>query len=162
MNKKKPLSARCRLTPNKCGVTLRSESRDIDSNELLWYEEVHVEKIQDLSDFNNPTTRCALLKCALLVYEIVPLAIVNDGSKQEEPIQPFLDKVLNGHGFGLELISLSLLPKGSGMGSSSILAGCILTSIGECTGICFDDDHKEKKGLTKGILLLEQLLTTGM
>lgn len=141
---------------------LRSESRDIDSNELLWYEEVYVEKIQDLSDYNNPTTRCALLKCALLVYEIVPLAVVNDSCKQEESIQPFLDKVFNANGFGLELISISSLPKGSGMGSSSILAGCILDSFGKCTGLCLDDDHGQKKGLTKGILLLEQLLTTGV
>jgi fucokinase len=59
----------------------------------------------------------------------------------------------------LEIISTSLLPRGSGMGTSSILGGCILAAIAKCVGMdigCDDDNH-----LTQIVLMVEQLLTTG-
>lgn len=161
MNKKKPLSARCRLISKASGIILRTESRDIDTNEVLWSEKVHIHQINELIDHNDPTASCAILKCALLIYGLLPLEILNDHERHKESIQPFLDKLCNKSGFGLELISVSLLPKGSGMGSSSILAGCILASLGRCLGLNFDYCQDEK-GLIKGVLLLEQLLTTGM
>ena len=48
------------------------------------------------------------------------------------------------------------------MGSSSILAGCALVSLGKCLGLCFNDEGADNNnGVTKAVLLLEQLLTTG-
>jgi len=60
---------------------------------------------------------------------------------------------------GLEIVSTSLLPRGSGLGTSSILAGCVLAAIAQCVGI--DLGNKDDNRLIHVVLLLEQLLTCG-
>ncbi|KAJ8417008.1 hypothetical protein AAFF_G00282350 [Aldrovandia affinis] len=50
----------------------------------------------------------------------------------------------------------SLLPHGSGLGTSSILAGAVLAAVYRCTGRTFDTDS-----LIHAVLHLEQTLTTG-
>ncbi|MEQ2176700.1 hypothetical protein GOODEAATRI_030691 [Goodea atripinnis] len=59
-------------------------------------------------------------------------------------------------GSGVELHSWSELPTGSGLGTSSILAGALLAAIYRCTGRTYDTDS-----LIHAVLYLEQILTTG-
>ena len=56
----------------------------------------------------------------------------------------------------MEIVSTSFLPRGSGMGSSSILGGCIISALAKCIGVQSQDEDV----LIKRVLLLEQLLTT--
>jgi len=148
----KPLSARCRRTARK-GITLIVENRDIVTGNLVQEPtSLHLTKVKELSDYSDPTAPCALLKCALLALDVVPLSALDNGDLEFGPF--FLDP--QGNTFGLDLISTSLLPQGSGLGTSSILAGCILSSLGRCLRIPI-----EPNSLIPTILHLEQLLSTG-
>ncbi len=160
---KKPLSAKCRIIPGGSGILLCVESRDIKTGELNYSEKVNVKTVEDLGDYNNPQAPCALLKCALIVCGLVPVEIVESQYRQTETnnLQSFIDNICRSSDVGLELITTSLLPQGSGMGSSSILAGCALASLCGCLGLSFNEDKEFNEGLTQAVLLLEQLLTTG-
>ncbi len=57
---------------------------------------------------------------------------------------------------GLEIELWSDLPQGSGLGTSSILAGCLISTFWVVLGRNFS-----KKSLLHAVLYLEQLLTTG-
>ncbi len=163
VNKKKPLSTRCRLVVPGTGILLSTQFRDIDTDEVIHSESVHLKAVKDISDYNNPSASCALLKCALLIYGLFPVNKCAEGIENDKSsLQPFIDDFCRMDNVGLELVSISKLPKGSGMGSSSILAGCILAAVGRCLGLGFDEDPENNDGLTKAILLLEQLLTTDM
>jgi galactokinase/mevalonate kinase-like predicted kinase len=59
-------------------------------------------------------------------------------------------------GGGLEISMLSAVPKGSGLGTSSILAATLLATISDACGLGWDKDI-----LFKRTLALEQLVTTG-
>ena len=56
----------------------------------------------------------------------------------------------------LEVQSWSEVPQGSGLGTSSILAGCVLKSISAACGVDFDN-----ASLVHAVLKVEQMLTTG-
>jgi len=102
---------------------------------------------------------------------------IQDDDRKMQSIQPFLQKFCRREGendVGLEIISSSLLPTGSGMGSSSILAGCAIASIAKCVGVVLDgmdaNDQRSTSGSTEtngtnslvhGVLMVEQLLTSG-
>lgn len=57
---------------------------------------------------------------------------------------------------GLEIHIWSDLPQGSGLGTSSILAGCVVSVLWTVSGQSFS-----KSSLIHAVLYLEQLLTTG-
>ena len=59
-------------------------------------------------------------------------------------------------GGGLELSLLSAVPKGSGLGTSSILAATVLAALGDICGLSWD-----RNLLFTRTLALEQMLTTG-
>ena len=67
-----------------------------------------------------------------------------------------LKKQLSDAGGGLEVSILSAVPKGSGLGTSSILAATVLGTISEVCGLGWD-----KMETGRRTLALEQLLTTG-
>ena len=52
---------------------------------------------------------------------------------------------------GLEVESYSELPMGSGLGTSSILAGCVLAAIGGAAGLSYDHSS-----LVHAVLTVEQ------
>ena len=109
--------------------------------------------MQDLSDFRNPRAKCALLKCAILALKLVSVVSSTDTTDMDSILSSLL-----GESIGLEIISTSMLPQGSGLGTSSILAGCVLSCLGQCIGI---DEVKDLPFLIKTVLNLEQLLSTG-
>jgi len=67
-----------------------------------------------------------------------------------------LQEQLSEAGGGLEISILSAVPKGSGLGTSSILAATVLGTISEVCGLGWD-----KLETGRRTLALEQLLTTG-
>ncbi|PVD20708.1 hypothetical protein C0Q70_18867 [Pomacea canaliculata] len=66
------------------------------------------------------------------------------------------EQLKSSYGGGFEVQSWSNLPHGSGMGTSSILAGAVLAALLTAAGKTYDT-----KGLIHAVLYLEQLLTTG-
>ena len=115
-------------------------------------------------------SECALLKCALIQLGLVPVDSISadDGSSIQSYLKTFCQTDMDD--IGLEITSVSLLPTGSGMGSSSIIGGCILAAIAKCVGINLSGmdnkpteevEIKNSSSLIFSVLMLEQLLTTG-
>ena len=175
---KRPLSARCRILASARGITLKSEGRDLKTGELQGANDCTsaatstpekldtclLSKVSNLSDFVNPTSSCALLKCALIFLCLIPLVEVT--ADNDEDLQPYINKFCRRGGnddVGLEITSTSLLPKGSGMGTSSILGGCVLASIERCVGTKVIDVESSdgNENIVDAVLTLEQMLTTG-
>ncbi len=102
--------------------------------------------IDDLRDYRNPTGPFALPRAALCLLGLG--ADLPAGA----PLAPALERA----GGGLELTILCAVPKGSGLGTSSILAGTILAALGRFYGISAPPEE-----LYLGVLELEQMLTTG-
>ncbi|KAJ8252633.1 hypothetical protein COCON_G00219450 [Conger conger] len=102
--------------------------------------------LQDLEDHCQPHAPGALLKAVCLCSGLVAFPSQ----------QPLGQQLLQRWGGGVELQSWSLLPHGSGLGTSSILAGALLAAVYLCTGRSFDTDS-----LIHAVLHLEQTLTTG-
>lgn len=154
----KPLSCRCRILPGAGGILVRAESRNCNSGDLESATECRLQSWDDLSDYCDPSADCALLKSALVCLGMAnPLTC----EATKEDFQPHIKKFCQQDTLCcLEIVSTSLLPHGSGLGTSSILGGCALAAIAVCCGIDLrlDDDMHE---LIDAVLLLEQLLTTG-
>nr|XP_046249077.1 L-fucose kinase isoform X2 [Scatophagus argus] len=102
--------------------------------------------LDDLRDYCQPHAPGALLKAVCVCSDLVSLS-------SRRPLQ---DQLMQQWGGGVELHSWSALPTGSGLGTSSILAGALLAAVYRCTGRSYDTDS-----LIHGVLYLEQLLTTG-
>ncbi|MGJ3241400.1 MAG: fucose pyrophosphorylase domain-containing protein [Opitutales bacterium] len=67
-----------------------------------------------------------------------------------------LGEQLEALGGGLEMTLLCAVPKGSGLGTSSILAATLLAALNRCCGLGWD-----RVALYRRVLAMEQLLTTG-
>lgn len=126
---------------------------------MLSAVETRVEDVTDLSNYNVPNADCALLKCVLV---FLGLENRQSGQSFQWMVNNFCKSDVD---VGLELVATSLLPQGSGLGTSSILAGCVLASVAKCTGLeaekltryCDNGSHD----LMEAVLKVEQLLTTG-
>ena len=67
-----------------------------------------------------------------------------------------LRRTMRAHGGGLEIVTAVDLPIGSGLGTSSILAACVVRGLAEMGGIAMDE-----AALADEVMRLEQLMTTG-
>ena len=101
--------------------------------------------IEPLQDTGNPYDLFALQKGCLLACGIIPKSGGN------------LDEILTRLGGGFEMHSeVTNVPKGSGLGTSSILSAACVKAMLEFTGIeCNDDD------LYGYVLEMEQIMSTG-
>jgi fucokinase len=99
----------------------------------------------ELLDHDNPQHWAALPKAALVLAGIGP-------SNPKVPLKKWLN-VLGG---GLDLTIFSALPKGSGMGTSSILGAAVLACLGRVLGEPFSADR-----LITLASILEQRMCTG-
>ena len=99
-----------------------------------------------LADYTQPQSPGALLKAAFCCAEIVSI-------EAEDSLE---EQLLSQYGGGFELHTWSHLPTGSGLGTSSILAGAIMAALWKCTRRAFTNDD-----LVHAVLHLEQMLTTG-
>jgi len=135
LNGQYPIQVMAKLTDRPC-VTLRS----IDLN-----ENVDLHDTATVLQYTDPTEWAALPKAALVLSGLSP----NDPREK-------LSKRLDRLGGGIELTLFSALPKGSGLGTSSILGAALLACLARIVGEPMDNET-----LIQRTSLLEQMLTTG-
>lgn len=102
-----------------------------------------------LRDHADPTSAFSVAKAALALAGFLP-EFHCDGGRET------LSEQLEDFGGGLELSLLAAVPKGSGLGTSSILAATLLGTLADLCGLGWD-----RQILFKRTLALEQMLTTG-
>ncbi|RVE72163.1 hypothetical protein OJAV_G00058910 [Oryzias javanicus] len=139
---RRPIGARARriLEPH---LRLVSYSGGQESRVSM---ETVCESLEDLKDYCQPHAPGALLKAVCVCSGLVSLS-------SQDPLE---HQLMQRWGGGVELHSWSELPTGSGLGTSSILAGALLAAVYRCTGQTYDTDS-----LIHAVLYLEQILTTG-
>lgn len=103
----------------------------------------------ELDTFAKPGSAFALAKAALALAGFLPRFHADGGAAT-------LEQQLHDFGGGIELSLLAAAPKGSGLGTSSILAATMLAALSDLCGLNWD-----RNVLFTRTLALEQLLTTG-
>jgi galactokinase/mevalonate kinase-like predicted kinase len=106
-----------------------------------------ITSFNELLDYRKATSSFALAKAALALSGLSPDSVNKNTS---------LKKVLEQFGGGVELTTLAAIPKGSGLGTSSIMGAVILAAIQRIMGI-----ELSQRQLFYSVLRLEQALTTG-
>ncbi len=136
LNGQPPIQVFCRPTDEP---VIRIHSIDTGLSET-------VESFSDLEGYAAARSAFALPKAALHLIGLSPAA-AGPRSLAEE---------LRRIGCGLEITLLCAVPKGSGLGTSSILAGAILAALHRFFGLV----HEQER-LFREVLQMEQMLTTG-
>ncbi|EFA74979.1 L-fucose kinase [Heterostelium album PN500] len=136
VDQKRPIVVRAKRvgTPH---IKLHVDSMDSDA--------IVCTSFMDLSDYSRPQAPAALLKACFLQLGLVDPHINKTLAEQLESI-----------GGGIEVVSASNLPTGSGLGTSSILAAGLLCAMARVYGQHYDDTS-----LIHAVLRVEQMLTTG-
>ncbi|XP_066439899.1 L-fucose kinase [Eleutherodactylus coqui] len=139
---KRPMGARARRIPDPL-LRLYSKSGPPGA-------EIHIEltceSLVDLQDYCQPQAPGALLKAAFIC----------SGTVNAMSGKPLSDQLTERYSGGFELQTWSNLPHGSGLGTSSILAGAVMAVLYEASGRSVDVES-----LIHAVLHLEQVLTTG-
>jgi len=110
---------------------------------------IEVRKFDDLLDYRQATSSFALAKAALALAGLSP-----EGGRPRR--KATLKKVLEEFGGGIELTTLAAIPKGSGLGTSSIMGAVIVAALARVVG-----KDLSQRELFHQVLRLEQALTTG-
>ncbi len=103
--------------------------------------------VGDLLTYANPADPFALPKAALVMKGLVPT--------DADPDMPVAD-LCRQLGGGLRLTTQTSIPRGSGLGTSSIMAGAVLQGLSDLIGVEVTPEQ-----LFDEVLCLEQMLTTG-
>ncbi|XP_053905065.1 L-fucose kinase isoform X1 [Malaclemys terrapin pileata] len=146
---RRPIGARARRIAEP-ELRLVSASGALEGEVVL---ELVCQDLEDLQDYCQPhapglplSFPGALLKAAFICTQIVTLA-------SQKPLQA---QLLECSGGGFEVHSWSSLPHGSGLGTSSILAGAVMAALYRAAG-----KSANAESLIHAVLHLEQVLTTG-
>ena len=107
-----------------------------------------VSTFEELKQFNKVGSPFSIPKAALVLAGFHPDFSAEKFESLEQCLQAF--------GSGLEMTTLSAIPAGSGLGTSSILASTVLGAVNDFCGLGWD-----KYEICNRTLVLEQLLTTG-
>jgi galactokinase/mevalonate kinase-like predicted kinase len=110
---------------------------------------IEITSLDELLDYRKAISEYALAKAALALSGFSP-------ETADWPKDTTLRCMLEEFGGGIELTTLAAIPKGSGLGTSSIMGAVILAVIQRALGNTLT--HKE---LFHSVLCLEQSLTTG-
>nr|XP_014347917.1 PREDICTED: L-fucose kinase [Latimeria chalumnae] len=142
VDKRKPIGARARrIAEPRLVLGSTSGVREGEAETVIVCE-----TLDDVRDYCQPHAPGALLKAAFICTKII--CYPSHKSLQAQLLERF--------GGGFELHTWSNLPHGSGLGTSSILAGAIMASLSRAAGLVYDPDS-----LIHAVLHLEQILTTG-
>jgi fucokinase len=114
-------------------------SRDIGA-------EIEPRTVGEVLAYANPADPFALLKAAVVLRGLVPA--------DADPGRPLSEVLARGR--GLRLGTQTSIPRGSGLGTSSILAGAVLSCLARLQGHALDQAR-----LFDEVLCLEQMMTTG-
>ncbi|CAM9157891.1 unnamed protein product [Choristocarpus tenellus] len=121
--------------------------------------EVMCTRLEDLEDYCVPQAPAALLKAVLLCAGVISmdtLPSLNPTSGQDSA-NSLTNQIVRIFGSGgLRVTSRSMLPQGSGMGTSSILAGALLSSVCIVAG-----RPMSRSSLLHAVLKVEQMMTSG-
>jgi len=110
---------------------------------------IEVADLDDLLGFSLAQSEYALAKAALAISGF-------SGDSAQWDGEPTLREMLERFGGGIELTTLAAIPKGSGLGTSSIIGAVILAVVNRLMG-----REMTRRELFHGVLRLEQTLTTG-
>ena len=110
---------------------------------------IEITELADLLDFRRATGEFALVKAALALSGLSPEAA-------SWPAGATLRDMLALLGGGIELTTLAAIPKGSGLGTSSIMGAVVLAVIQRVIGTSLSP-----RRLFQDVLRIEQALTTG-
>ena len=110
-------------------------------------QRLEVLTLREVGNYTQPQSPGALLKAAFCCAGLVSLNAEEKGTLAQQ---------LEASGGGFELHTWSNLPTGSGMGTSSILAGAVMAALWHAAGTSYTTAC-----LTHAVLHLEQMLTTG-
>jgi len=110
---------------------------------------IEIRRFEDLLDYRKATGSFALAKSALVLSGLSPTG--NGRSSKAS-----LKKALEAFGGGIELTTLAAIPKGSGLGTSSIMGAVIVAAVARVMG-----QPLSPRELFHQVLKLEQALTTG-
>lgn len=124
----------------------RTEEPRIRLNSIDLGQSETIERVAQLRDYRDPRSSFALPKAALALLGI------GEGLPEGASLGPSLKAA----GGGLELSLLCAIPKGSGLGTSSILAGTVLGALERFFGLTTTGES-----LYLQVLEVEQMLTTG-
>ncbi|NWY72784.1 FUK kinase, partial [Erithacus rubecula] len=108
--------------------------------------ELVCQELEHLQDYCQPHAPGALLKAAFICTQVVQFP-------SQTPLQA---QLMENFGGGFEVHTWSKLPHGSGLGTSSILAGAVMASLYRAAG-----KAASTESLIHAVLHLEQRLTTG-
>ena len=133
--------------PLQVYIKLREEPKIILRSIDLGARE-DVTTYEELQNFYTVGSPFSIPKAALTLAGFSPEFSTNQWSTLEEQLKAF--------GGGIEISLLAAIPKGSGLGTSSILAATVLGALADFCGIGWD-----KNEICNRTLVLEQLLTTG-
>ena len=112
-------------------------------------EEIRITSYDEISAYTDPRSGFALARAALSLAGFHPRF-------QLEGRHRDLRSQLQSLGGGMEISLLAAAPKGSGLGTSSILAATLLGVLSDSNGLGWD-----QAALVKLTLAIEQMLTTG-
>ncbi len=112
--------------------------------------EQRIHTYEELDTYARPGSEFALAKAALALAGFLPRFHATGGAPSLK------DQLLEQFGGGIEVSMLSAVPKGSGLGTSSILAATLLATLSDLCGLNWD-----RNVLFIRTLALEQMLTTG-
>uniref|UniRef100_G3SYL4 L-fucose kinase n=1 Tax=Loxodonta africana TaxID=9785 RepID=G3SYL4_LOXAF len=137
---RRPIGARARRIPEpELRLALGPQPDDMTVK-------IVCQSLDDLQDYCQPHAPGALLKAAFICAGTIDVC-----SKI-----PLSEQLLRAFGGGFELHTWSELPHGSGLGTSSILAGTALAALQRAAGRAVGTES-----LIHAVLHLEQVLTTG-
>ena len=110
---------------------------------------IEIRDFEHLLDYRRATGSFALAKAAMVLSGLSPTA----GGRTR---RTSLKKILDAFGGGIELTTLAAIPKGSGLGTSSIMGAVIVAALARAMG-----KGLSQRELFHSVLRLEQALTTG-
>ncbi len=152
VNGKKPIGAKARVLktassptdqPLFIKVVMQQDSNDsTDQSTSFIFTDLN-----ELRDYNQPRAVACLMKAVFVFTRLVEFSSNNSFSLHDQ-----LAAKLNG---SLELHTWTGLPQGSGLGTSSILACCVLKIVWYLMGVTVPNET-----LAYSVLIVEQLMTT--
>ncbi len=101
-----------------------------------------------LQDYENVGSEFSISKAALCLCGFAPDFCSNNYSSLQEQLNHF--------GGGIDISTLAAIPKGSGLGTSSVLSATVLGTLAQFCGLNWD-----KNIICQKTICLEQMLTTG-
>lgn len=111
--------------------------------------ETRMRTLAELRECDRVGAKFSLAKGALVLAGFDPRFSGHTGART-------LEEILEAFGGGLEISLLAAAPKGSGLGTSSILAATLLATLSDTCGLKWDTNEVFQRAL-----VLEQLLTSG-